>query len=795
MEGNLNRARSTLNSRPSSSMSSFTNQSGDGSSMYVLRYNGRTERVGPASLKHRQGAYDAEDVRQGHARVFSETSVPSSFHTGLNHAREKNQGLGISSTDVNAAGRPLEPSRWFWKGLPGTTNLAARHNHWLEPLNENDQGEDSSAQQDVERVGLSDAHSLSDGNPRSRSAEGYSGDASPFDIESASAHGLTRSRSTAPLQDVLGQVQGLKDKISTLKEKARKDSFHRRSQNLRTPSPFTAADPPENWHRGVPLAGDRQTIDPDFQKSISRGSGEGDVKVEQVAQDDQDGYAEAQETERHDRLDADLHDQSSDNNDFLASSQPIQAVDPTVGVAIFEASPRGVGQTPPEVIARDFEAENLANLPEQPDFGDEDDDAEDIAAVAAHDSTEFAKENGSGSETLEDEDFEGDDDDFQEATLVLAEEKHEDRSDAFDYKHFLLLSGASELLKRNGSSSSSGGSETSSVSSVYSVETTKPATSTSTSGSNSNNVAKNTLTMHELVESSDHSSGSHVRKESADSISTAATFATATEGRESDDGDDVDDGGEEEAEEGESTPRNTIFVASTSASAQPLQVANSPLHLRGKGLSSRLRGPVVTQTQQPDTNMNMHMHTDTDNSSTPVLRPVIDTTHLPPSSSSLPPSFSVIGANLSTSPADTSPINGTVSLPATMPSLLTFLASMPPPPPPLPNPTLTHTHTTTTTTTASTTANVISGLEQQQVQQQQPQPSKPIKLADGDRDLAERLVRSLTQVCISLEAACASAIGGGHTSSSASKHEARVCRRRLDAARRVLDGEVNGEAF
>lgn len=54
-------------------------------------------------------------------------------------------------------------------------------------------------------------------------------------------------------------------------------------------------------------------------------------------------------------------------------------------------------------------------------------------------------------------------------------------------------------------------------------------------------------------------------------------------------------------------------------------------------------------------------------------------------------------------------------------------------------------------------------------------------LSEGDRDLVERLVGSLAIVC-----KCVRAAEG---------YEGRVWRRRLDSARRVLDGEMEGGLF
>ena len=64
-------------------------------------------------------------------------------------------------------------------------------------------------------------------------------------------------------------------------------------------------------------------------------------------------------------------------------------------------------------------------------------------------------------------------------------------------------------------------------------------------------------------------------------------------------------------------------------------------------------------------------------------------------------------------------------------------------------------------------------------------PPVKLNLGDRDRELVERLVRSLAKVCAEAPT----------LQSESSIYESRVFRRKLDAARRVLDGEMNGEAF
>lgn len=64
-------------------------------------------------------------------------------------------------------------------------------------------------------------------------------------------------------------------------------------------------------------------------------------------------------------------------------------------------------------------------------------------------------------------------------------------------------------------------------------------------------------------------------------------------------------------------------------------------------------------------------------------------------------------------------------------------------------------------------------------------PVKSLQIGERDRELIERLVGSLAKVCASLH----------KLGAEGAVYETRVCRRKLDTARRMLDGEVNGEAF
>ena len=135
MEGNLNRARSTLHNRPSSSMSSFSNRSPDPVSLYTIPKGS----LSPS--KHRQMYPPSSAIsNKGHNRVFSETSVPSSLHTqGQRHVGE-NPAAGASITvdsgslDSSREDNPGNVHNWFWTGLTRNTSYTQRHNNQLPAL-------------------------------------------------------------------------------------------------------------------------------------------------------------------------------------------------------------------------------------------------------------------------------------------------------------------------------------------------------------------------------------------------------------------------------------------------------------------------------------------------------------------------------------------------------------------------------------------------------------------------------------------------------------------------------------
>ena len=245
MEGNLSRARSTLDKRPSSSMSSFANRNAEPVSLYTIPSKSRLPGTfSPA--KHRQpNGTVPDESKSGHARVFSETSVPSSLATTLPNGRppgeEASNGAGANGVDAALRERHSEPSRnWFWNGLTRNTSLknAGRHNG-LQPLNEDGPAPESFEESAAQHEDIEEEATVDLSSPEAATSEAHT----------PPTNGLARARSTTQMHELREQMQDLKGKISTLKQRAREDSLKRRSlQSLRTPSPFTAA---EQWYMGA----------------------------------------------------------------------------------------------------------------------------------------------------------------------------------------------------------------------------------------------------------------------------------------------------------------------------------------------------------------------------------------------------------------------------------------------------------------------------------------------------------------------------------------------------------------
>lgn len=471
MEGNLNRARTTLASRPSSSMSSVVDR--EPVSLYSLQKERRAN-GGFSPLKHRQASSSLKEDHQGHSRVFSETAVPSSLQTSGQE--------GQLEGDSGGRDRSSEPARnWFWNGLNRSTSLADRNKKGLQPLNEDGPAPNTFARQGIEEE-EEDAEDVTMGMNEPKSSQNV---AATSHSNSAQKAGLSRARSTNQMRDLRDQVSDLKGKISTLKQRAREDSMRRRSlQSLRTPSPLNNAD--QDYSK-VPLA-----------EVPNRGTGLSPLVA--IEQEPQAGQAAVQESDRDPAVAPEArlplqggqkplgtdHDSGVDVHDSPTQKQEV--------VAISEIS-REPGSPPPyELIERSAFSQD-SSQEDSPKDSDEE-----PRTTSQHGKSQDVEKNMDiepAADEVEDSLY-----DAQDYHETIGE-RHEDREDAFDYEHFFLHSSMGHYGRQRGSTHSSN----------YSQETERPST----------------MVLGDSPEK-EESPGRHMRNNSYDSVSSRATFATATEG-------------------------------------------------------------------------------------------------------------------------------------------------------------------------------------------------------------------------------------------------------------------------
>ena len=541
----------------------------------------------------------------------------------------------MGSVGMDAAKKPASESRdWFWAGLTRNTSHNARtNNHGLQPLNE-----DGPAPATFESPERQQSPPIADTNVLSPSEE--------QELESIMqpSPGLMRARSTNQMRDIRDQMQDLKGKISSLKQRAREDSLRRRSlQSLRTPSAFTAA---EQWCAGAPSysrdrskSRPREGSPPTIQPVIEEEAEIRQYPVQEPEIPDERAIEEPTEEVQNGSLDStptvETSTREHDDSPTRVMNEPTSMPDEKEKLASSE---------PSTVIDRDTDAEEGQELGEQGDV---------------------------------------------ESTEKPAGNRHEDRPDAFDYEHLFLHSRMGTLGQGGKSRSSS-----SSNSSDYSVETTKPSnvnTEASEVGSDGRASVDEGFTDEAFL---NPRSSVHERKGSVESVSTVATFATATEG----------DGMGSDTDEEE-----WIYRRPMAGSWEP---EYSSKRIKGNG----------SHDGQARTKGTKH------------------TTHV--GSQATSPGNA---ANMSSWPVEASRQDqGSGSA---VSDLLAFLSSN------LPS--------------------------------ENNAASHPIELNESDGELAAKLVRSVARVCSQLQA----------FSTEGNKYGGRPWRRRLDGARRVLDGETNGEVF
>jgi len=435
--------------------------------------------------KHRQlpPALSSSGSSPGHSRVFSETSIPSSLHTTPESFKHELEQQRASSAMGSVGMTPRFREQYRSNSLVAkdrsrdemvsrSTSASSRLQNTLQPLNE-----DELTSASLPPVGTMSA------SPEQEASQ-HASNLSEIDTKFPTNTTLTRSRSTMQMRDLREQMQDLKGKISTLKERARRDNLRRRSlQSLKTPSPFTAAD---HWHTGAEIyRSGRRTTETGFEPN----------GLPSPLESDEEGKPETADESLHS---IELHDTG-----VQQGTEDAHSVVPSHYETALEQA------------------------------GDEDGrfwDNEDVPP--AEQSNEYRQRNKHIGDEFE-EDSVLDDQDFYESSPSPMGERHEDRADAFDYEHFFLRSDLGNYGRTNHRRRDS-------CDSTDSVETTKgPSTMINQASEQVTAVHPHNFNQTNAV--GNVRSKGHYRNNSVDSVSTVATFATATEGRGSDAGSDADE--------------------------------------------------------------------------------------------------------------------------------------------------------------------------------------------------------------------------------------------------------------
>ncbi|KHO00115.1 uncharacterized protein MAM_02038 [Metarhizium album ARSEF 1941] len=247
--------------------------------------------------------------------------------------------------------------------------------------------------------------------------------------------GMTRSPSAAQVRDLQGQMQGLKGKISSLRQQAQADSMKRRSlQSIRAPSPFTHA----RWDQGYTSPKQSDTPETGSPDSANRLNGtkpgfKNDKSPEEVGEEESEAQLKG---------------------DVEAGSLPgvFQKGDETQDTVHFQAarSADEAALNGEPKASRRIDYEQDKSHPQNDRVTENDQEDRGVE--------EFADYGSESGESLYH-------DTHQEPTDI----SHEDREDAFDYEHFFLHSAMGTLSRQRMSRSDSVGSE----GSQDSVETTR----------------------------------------------------------------------------------------------------------------------------------------------------------------------------------------------------------------------------------------------------------------------------------------------------------------------------------
>ncbi|KAF2182217.1 hypothetical protein K469DRAFT_712828 [Zopfia rhizophila CBS 207.26] len=416
MEGNLRGARQSLVVSPSS-FNTYKMASELSHQLAAARERDRKLYGGMGPIPPRTRPYHSSPLSAngspGHSRVFSETSLPPSFLPStlarINTNKRASSAMGVTS------------GPWSPEGY-GNGRFPIRESKSYEVMREH-RGSGWGSNDDRD-------HSFRSYSRGSRSP--------PNTLETLPEDGAPKlRRSASTTSDLRVQMNDLKGRISSLKQRAREENLRRRSlQNLRTPSPFTSA---EIWYAGAEA----------YKVGGSPVAADAGVGIKQESPTRKALY----EDEESDKSTPKLPSVETRQEQVETTEEPENTPERQESSGKYE----GPGS----------HYEDAEDSYSDEDQGQDDDTENDFVSVEGD-----ALEPG-GDSVYEDAVYE-----------MPVAERHEDRIDAFDYEHFFLHSAMGTY---------SSASRRSSSSSADSVETTRPATAIHTRHQSTNSVKRISL--------------------------------------------------------------------------------------------------------------------------------------------------------------------------------------------------------------------------------------------------------------------------------------------------------------
>lgn len=675
MEGNLNRARHSFLPASASMPSIASHTYAQASDHSPPTTNGDRQLGYLPISKHRQlhPAFASSAGSQGHTRVSSETSVPSSLHTlpgnisyGVSGERMTGTTASVGTihnhSDQQGKREQIGSLSSRSQGLAHSRSYTNRQHVSLQSLRED--GPAPSSFQHANAM-----HTRTNGKLLNEVSQYPDQAASDFDSKFPVQTGLTRARSTVQMRELRDQMQDLRGKISSLKQQAREDHLRRRSlQSLRTPSAFTSA---EHWHIGS-AGSDMEGLMVDTER--------GWTGVRESLDDVKNSQADRMKPQS--TLASHSRQQHSDITLQPGAKDGVQSRTDQGG-ALYQDQSRTRDTNP-----ADRRQEEGAN--------------------PIKDETETDKDSALDESVADEE--------YYEPSSEPINERHEDRPDAFDYQNFFLHSGMGSFSKRRDQRRGS-------ASSMDSAETTKANESVLENPDTIGEGAHTPKEQSHGARASPTWHKAHSRRNSVESVSTMNSFATATEGRQSDDG---------EPKEDDWTRHRPMAGAWQSDS----YVEKPKPSIRAARRVDKPRTAPKPSLPSPQPTKNDHV----------------------PSTGALPISSS------SSNPTERSSFPHNSTEPPTR-------APPPPPPPPAPPP--------PPLLVSAFTAPAPLPLEDGTL-------APALQYSGTDKVLVEALMDSFRKICARLYTA---------EGSDGGKYAAEVWRARLERARRVLDGEEEGEVF